>query len=331
MPSAPTIASIAAACGVSASTASRALRGAGDLSAATRARIAAEARRVGYDRSATTRGRPRRHADDLIDLVLSHFGGPWADEAIAGARAAASERGYDLVLTGERDAPGDDWPERLRARRPAGVVLGLLLPTEAQLKVVAATGIPVVLLDPRSDQRHRLPSVRSADRTGVRDAARLLRSRGVSAVVVVEGAPSYRFGRDRVAGFLAGLDDGVPYERVHASWGAEEARSAVRPALRRAAAGGGSIGVFACSDEMAVGVYRAADDLGLAVGRDVLVVGFDDIPAAAWLSPPLTTVRQPIRDMAAAAVGAVADIVAGRPAGAEPIEFPTRLIRRGSA
>lgn len=331
MPSSPTLSSIAAACGVSPSTVSRALRGAGDLSPGTRARIAAEARRVGYDRGATTRGRPRRDADDLIDLVLSHFGGPWADEVIAGARAAASDRGYDLVLTGERDAPGDDWPERLRARRPAGVVLGLLLPTDAQLRIVSATGIPVVLLDPRSDQRHRLPSVRSTDRTGVGDAARLLRTRGVASVVVVEGAPSYRFGRDRVAGFLAGLGDDVPRERVQASWGAEEARAATRPALRRAAASGGGVGVFACSDEMAVGVYRAAADLGLTVGRDVLVVGFDDIPAAAWLSPPLTTVRQPIRDMAAAAVAAVADIVEGRPAHSEPHDFPTRLVIRGSA
>lgn len=331
MPSPPTLAAIAAACGVSASTVSRALRGAGDLAPATRARIAAEARRIGYDRGATARGRPRRHADDLIDLVLSHFGGPWADEVIAGARAAASDRGYDLVLTGERDAAGDDWPERLRARRPAGAVLDLLLPTDAQLRVLSDTGLPLVLLDPRSDPRHPLPSVRSTDRAGVRDAARLLRSRGVSSVVVVEGAPTYRFGRDRVAGFLAGLGEEVPHERVHASWGAEEARAAARPALRRAQARGGTVGVFACSDEMAVGVYRAAGDLGLAVGREVLVIGFDDIPAAAWLAPPLTTVRQPIRDMAAAAVSAVADIVAGRPADAGPQEFPTRLVVRASA
>lgn len=329
MPSAPTLAAIAAACGVSVTTVSRALRGTGDLSPETRSRIVREARSAGYDRTATARGRPRRQADDLIDLVLSHFGGPWADEVIAGARAEASARGYDLVLTGERDAPGDDWPERLRARRPAGAVLGLLLPTERQVRALGEIGIPVVLLDPRSDQRHPLPSIRSSGRSGVGDAARLLRSRGVTRVVVVEGAPSYRFGRDRVAGFLAGLGTDLPLERVQASWGADEARAASRPALARATAGD-AVGVFACSDEMAVGVYRAAADLGLTVGRDVLVVGFDDIPAAGWLSPPLTTVRQPIRDMAAAAVAAVADLVEGR-APRAVTEFPTTLVRRGSA
>ena len=77
--------------------------------------------------------------------------------------------------------------------------------------------------------------------------------------------------------------------------------------------------------------WTLPSNLGLTVGRDVLVVGFDDIPAAAWLSPPLTTVRQPIRDMAAAAVAAVADIVEGRPADTEPHDFPTRLVIRGSA
>jgi len=331
MPSPPTLAALAAACGVSVTTVSRALRGTGDLSPATRARIVAEARRAGYDRTATTRGRPRRQADDLIDLVLSHFGGPWADEVIAGARAEASSRGYDLVLTGERDAPDDDWPERLRARRPAGAVLGLLLPTDRQVRALDEIGIPVVLLDPRSDQRHPLPSIRSSDRTGVGDAARLLRGRGVVRVVIIEGAPSYRFGRDRVAGFLAGLGAGAPVDRVQASWGADEARAACRPVLARAAATAESaVGVFACSDEMAVGVYRAAADLGLVVGRDVLVVGFDDIPAAGWLSPPLTTVRQPIRDMAAAAVAAVADLVEGR-APRAVTEFPTALVRRDSA
>ncbi|WEK13491.1 MAG: LacI family DNA-binding transcriptional regulator [Candidatus Microbacterium phytovorans] len=351
MPSRPTLAAVAAACGVSVATASRALRGIGEMSPDTRRRVAREAQRMGYDRAQTARGRPGRRADTLLDLVLSHVDGAWADEVIAGARAESTRLGFDLVLTAEREDPDDDWPERLRARRPPAAILGLLQPTDRQLAAVSAVGIPVVLLDPRGEPRHPLPSVRSTDPTGVQDAARLLLDRGVHRILVVEGAPSYRFGRDRVAGFLGGLTAagtiraavvpgaaGVPdgaglptVERVRASWGADQAREAARPALARAAADGVVVGVFACSDEMAVGVYRAAADTGLVVGRDVLVVGFDDIPAAAWLSPPLTTVRQPIREMAAAAVRTAAAIVDATPASAGDSEFPTRLVRRGSA
>ncbi|CAN7176008.1 LacI family DNA-binding transcriptional regulator [Microbacterium sp. LjRoot45] len=342
MPSRPTLAAVAAACGVSVATASRALRGTGEMSPDTRRRVVREAQRVGYERAQTARGRPARRTDTLIDLVLSHFDGAWADEVIAGARAESTRLGFDLVLTAEREDPDDDWPERLRARRPAAAILGLLQPTDRQLAAVSAAGIPVVLLDPRGEPRHPLPSVRSTDPTGVQDAARLLIERGVQRILVIEGAPSYRFGRDRVAGFLGGLTaagsigptgpEGLPtVERVRASWGADQAREAARPALARAAADGVVVGVFACSDEMAVGAYRAAADTGLVVGRDVLVVGFDDIPAAAWLSPPLTTVRQPIREMAAAAVRTAAAIVDGAPVAAGDAEFPTRLVRRGSA
>lgn len=342
MPSRPTLAAVAAACGVSVATASRALRGTGEMSADTRRRVVREAQRVGYDRTHTARGRPARRTDTLIDLVLSHFDGAWADEVIAGARAESTRLGFDLVLTAEREDPDDDWPERLRARRPAAAILGLLQPTDRQLAAVSAVGIPVVLLDPRGEPRHPLPSVRSTDPTGVQDAARLLLDRGVQRILVVEGAPSYRFGRDRVAGFLGGVtaagsigptgpERPPDVERVRASWGADQAREAARPALARAAADGVVVGVFACSDEMAVGVYRAAADTGLVVGRDVLVVGFDDIPAAAWISPPLTTVRQPIREMAAAAVRTAAAIVDGTPVSAGDAEFPTRLVRRGSA
>jgi LacI family transcriptional regulator len=331
MPKPPTLADVAAACGVSVSTASRALSGVGELSPRTRDRVIATARRLGYDRRQQRRGRPSRRADDLIELVLTHFDDPWSSEVIAGARSAATERGYDLVLTAERDAPDDDWPRRLQARRPAGAVLGLLLPTATQLRTLEGTGIPLVLLDPRSDQHHPLTSVRTTDHAGGADAARHLRDRGARRFIVVEGAPSYRFGRARVAGFLAELGPDAAVVSVRAGWDAESAASAVLPALQRARLDGGPVGVFACSDDMAVGVYRAAAATGDTIGTSVLLVGFDDTPAAAWLTPALTTVHQPIRAMAAAAVLTLADIVAGaRPAGGR-IDMPTRLVVRGSS
>ena len=79
--------------------------------------------------------------------------------------------------------------------------------------------------------------------------------------------------------------------RIRADWSSPGAWRASLPALREAAASG-PIGVFAISDEMAIGVYRAAADLGMRVGQDVLVVGFDDVRGAKWVQPALTTVRQ---------------------------------------
>ena len=88
--------------------------------------------------------------------------------------------------------------------------------------------------------------------------------------------------------------------------------------------------IFACSDADAVGAYQVAYERDLRIPRDLSVVGFDDIPPASWLSPPLTTVRQPLDDMAATAVNMVVALARGeRPAHNEVI-FSAELVVRGS-
>jgi LacI family transcriptional regulator len=85
--------------------------------------------------------------------------------------------------------------------------------------------------------------------------------------------------------------------------------------------------VFCITDDVATGVYVAAKELGRAIPDDVAVIGFDDRPFARRMSPPLTTVRQPIRDMAARAV----ELLLDPGAGATRVELPTELIVRRSA
>ena len=81
---------------------------------------------------------------------------------------------------------------------------------------------------------------------------------------------------------------------------------------------------------MAAGAYRAIAEAGLSVPKDVLVIGFDDVRGARWLHPSLTTIRQPIRQMAAAAVHTLAQATSVGALGAEIIELPTELVARGS-
>lgn len=326
-----TLTAVAASAGVSVATASRALNGRGDLSAATRRRVLAAARDLGYARDPAAGGRPPGSAR-LIDLVLSGYHDAYSDEVTAGARSAAAAAGYDLVLTEERDSPDDDWPLRIRRRGSAGVVLGLISPTATQLSALSEAGIAVVLLDPRSDTSRGLASVRTTNREGGRSAAAHLIERGATRFAVVRGTPAYRFGRARSEGFREGLRGARPdaeLDIVAGDWGNAGARTAITPVLRGLRRGE-RLGVFATSDEMAAGVYAAAAAAGRRIPAEVLVVGFDDLRGARWLTPPLTTVRQPIREMAAAAVGALARAAAGSPPPAEPIYLPTRLIVRGS-
>ncbi len=328
----PTLDAIAAHCGLSVTTVSRALRGRGEMAAETRARVLAAAHDLGYRRDGERRGRPRTGTSRLIDLVLGRFHDPYSEQVTAGAQIAAAKLGYDLVLTTERDAPRDDWPMRIRSRGSAGVVIGVITPTASQVTVLADAGIPIVLLGPRGDASLPLWNVGTTDHAGGTDAAAHLIDRGARRFVVIAGEPTFRFGRARVQGFEAETERRMPgavVVRERADWTSGQARRATARALTEIP-GDGPIGLFACSDEMAAGAYRAIAEAGLSIGRDVLVVGFDDVRGARWLQPPLTTIRQPLREMAATAVGLLADAAEGRSVERPSLELPTTLVPRAS-
>ncbi|MBD3940102.1 LacI family DNA-binding transcriptional regulator [Microbacterium sp. NEAU-LLC] len=327
------MADVASLAGVAVSTASRVLAGRGDVSSATRLRILAAADRLQYRRGDERRGRPRTGTVRLIDLVLGQFDEPWSVAVIGGARAAAVEAGFDLVVTSERDTPEDDWPTRIQNRGSAGVVLALIAPTTAQFDALERAGIPVVLMDPRTDLRRSVPAVGATDRAGGAAAATHLLAAGARRLFIISGEPRYRFGRARIAGFIeaaAKHDPTLTVTEISAPWESGPVREAVREHLRAAAAGGEPIGVFACSDEIAYGVYAAAADCALRIPDDVQVVGFDDIAPSKWLRPPLTTVRQPTGEMAAEAVRLIAAAAAGIHPLPERTELQTELVVRRS-
>ncbi|WP_223878274.1 LacI family DNA-binding transcriptional regulator [Microbacterium radiodurans] len=331
MSSRVTLADIAADAGVSVATASRALSGRGDLSPATRRRVLAAAQSRGYTRDPAAGGRPPG-SSRLVDLVLGSFHNAYADEVTAGARSAAAAAGYDLVLTEERDIPDDDWPMRIRRRGSAGVVLGLISPTSSQLTALADAGIPVVLMDPQAETTHGLTTVRTTDHAGGVAAAEHLVRRGATRFAVVVGSPPFRYGRARSSGFRAALRESAPAAEVaqlDAQWNGASSRAAAL-GLLWALRPGDRLGVFACTDEMAAGIYAAAAETGRRIPDDVLIVGFDDLRAAQWLTPALTTIRQPIKEMAGAAVAALTAAAAGAPLHPRPIVLPTRLIERAS-
>lgn len=318
---------VAAAAGVSVATVSRALSGRGDLPAATRSRIQRVARELGYARSARI-GRPSVADPRLIELVLGQFDDGWTEEVTAGVRQAAASAGFDLVLTQERADVEDDWPERVASRRSSGVVLGLIRPTQKHLERLAELAIPLVLLDPMSDPHGAIASIGTTDELGGGDAARHLLDEGFTQFVIVNGEPRFRFGRARERGFReavvdrAGTDESVV--TVRGDWQDGALTKQLRPHLRP------GTGVFACNDAMAVGVYRAARQLGLRIPTDIAVVGFDDAPRSATMVPPLTTVRQPIREMGARAVEHLRQLRDGETQGAARMEMPTQLVIRRS-
>jgi LacI family transcriptional regulator len=325
------LADIAAAAGVSVPTVSRVLAGRGDTTSVTRARIHEAAHSLGYQHGVERRGRPRSRGTFLIDLVMGRFHDPWTDEITAGARTTAAQHGYDLVLTVERDTPDDDWPQRIRARSSAGVVLGLIRPTQEQLAILEGAKIPIVLLEPPTDVRAGLTSVGSTDWQGGYDAAAHLISCGLRDLVVIADQPHYRFGRERIRGFQEAVERLAPeagLQILSHSW----ADSMAEPWMLRNLFQGRTspVGVFALTHYIAHSVYEAASLAHLSIPDDVCVVGFDDTTEARFASPPLTTMHQPLKKMSATAVDLIAKAAQGAALPGVRIELPTSLILRKS-
>ncbi len=324
-----TIAEIAAEAGVSVPTVSKVLNGRADVSAATRARVEAVIERHGYRRRRTRTATTAR----LIDLVIHDLDFAWAVELIKGVEqvAAANRVGVVLSELGGAHRPPQEWLDDLLARPPLGVILVLSGLDVSQRRQLAARSIPVVVVDTAGEPPADVPTVGSNNWNGGLAATRHLLGLGHRRIAVIAGPADVMCSRARIDGYRTALEEaGVPID----------------PTLVRHGdffVGGGydhgsdlldlpepPTAIFAGSDLQALGVLRAARERGLHVPDDLSVVGYDDLPVAAWIGPPLTTVRQPLQEMAATAARMVLDIARGEEPSNLRIDLATELVVRES-
>lgn len=325
-----TLSDVARVAGVSVATASRVLADRGDFAPGTRLRVLGAAESLRYSRARTRQGRPVVRATS-VDLVVGRVSSAWTDRAISGAWRAASRHGVGLNLVSESTCDAEQWAAQLARRRSGGAVFGLVQPLASELAELARAHLPVVLLDPLSEPQADVASIGAANWAGGYAAGRHLVERGAHRFVSVVARPAYRFAAARAAGFaaaVAGERPGAPLETLSTSWDGP----GPIPGLTRMLRGGpGPTGVFASNDHLALRCYPAVRAAGLTVGRDVLVVGFDDEPRAGTCSPPLTSVHQPVEAIASEAVELLLAAVRGDDAPEHlRIELPVRLVPRAS-
>lgn len=283
-------------------TVSRVLANRSGFHPETRARVLAAADALGYDRSWTRRGRTSP-AVTTVDIVLGEVSHWWSDRVVRGAWHAADRMGFDLTLTTEHDEDeGNDWTSRILRRGTGGVVLGLTDLSLSQLATLRAAKVPVVLLDPMTSSVEGVESVGTTDREGGEAAGAHLVEIGVRDFVLVQARPAYRFGTAREAGFRQAIERLGSEARLRTAQTRWDQGAAIPELAGLMADRVGVLGIFATNDAIALRCYESAAEAGLRVGADVLIVGFDDEARAARAEPPLTTIRQPIEQMAAKAV-----------------------------
>jgi LacI family transcriptional regulator len=319
-----TIADIADAAGVSVPTVSKVVNGRSDVAPETRERVERLLHEHGYRRRAPSRDRQAA----LLDVVFNELESPWAIEIIRGVEEVAREHDLGVVLSAQEGpgALGRSWIDAVASRRTAGVVLVVSELTEEQAARLTARRIPFVVVDPAGEPAPDVPSVGATNWNGGLTATRHLLELGHRRVGMIGGPREMLCSRARVDGYRAALETAgvhvdpelIRHGDFHVEKAYEEGRKLLALSDRPTA-------IFAGSDLQAFGLYEAARVLGLQVPRHLSVIGFDDLPMARWAWPPLTTIRQPLTEMAATATR----LVLGH-GGERRVELATSLVVRQS-
>jgi len=287
---------IADEAGVSLSTVSKVLNGRLDVAAATRARVEEILDRNGYHRRT---GLPNRGT--LIELVFPELETAWAMEIIRGVENVASANGLSVVLTesGTRHSPAPDWIDGVLRRRPLGVVLVFSDLAEDYKAKLRSRAIPFVIVDPAGDPAPDVPSVGSANWSGGLMATRHLLELGHTRIAAITGPEDMMCSLARLDGFRSAMNSaGVAVDESlirFGNFGADGGRNHARDIL---SSENRPTAIFAGSDLQALGVLDVARTLGIRVPHELSIVGYDNIQLAEWTSPSLTTIHQPLRQMA---------------------------------
>jgi DNA-binding LacI/PurR family transcriptional regulator len=321
---------VARRAGVSQSAVSRVFTPGASASPATKAKVLQAATELGYRPDPLARamitGKSR-----IVGLVVAYLDNQFYPVALERLSRALQEKGYHiLVFMAENSTEGvATVMQELLDYRVDGIVTASVAMTNDLTNLCEAAGIPVVMFN-RGQDDPRLSEVTSDNVAGGRAVANFLVAGGHRRIAHIAGWQGSSTGRDRTRGFREALADHglAPVAQADGMYNRETASALAREMFGRKDR---PDAVFVGNDHMAFAVMDTLRfELGLSVPHDVSVVGYDDVPIAAWPAYDLTTLRQPVNRMVEATVDALLSRIEGDTA-PRRILIPGPLILRGSA
>lgn len=317
------LADVAAAAGVSVPTVSKVVNGRYGVSAATTEAVQRAIDELGYAGNLSAAAL-RAGKTQVLGVLVAEFD-PFAAELLKGADKAARGSGYELLAHSGGFTHG--WERRSLARLGGTLIDGAVIVTPTVLD--GDMVVPVVAVDPHFGP-NRLPTIDVDNFDGTLQATHHLIELGHRRIGFLGGRNELDSAQSREGGFRhahaqAGLEVD-PTLVVEARYQAELAATITESWLDSA---NPPTAIVGANDVSAIAAMNVAQNRGLSVPADLSVVGFDDVPDAALATPPLTTVREPLHDMGAAAMQMLLDRIDGNSTDTH-VRLPIELVLRDS-
>ncbi len=325
-----TIADVAELAQVSKMSVSRVLNGQAGVSEKTRQRILQAVEQLGYEPSV----RSRLAGSNLIGLLIPDITTTYMGEILRGVSGAAERLNYGLMLYTQGSVNHAQRTNYYLSLLNNVLVDGVLMVVPLDYEVIVHDlkehDLTYVIVDHHNGTGNE-PSVTATNRKGMRDAMRHLLALGHQRIGFITGRMDIACSHDRLQGYREGLAEvGVPFDPELIREGDFMQPTGFRQAQSLLQLPEPPTAIIASNDVMAFGVMDAAKAAGLMVGRDISIIGFDDIPMASQVYPALTTVRQPLAEMGEAALDMLVTLLQGRTVLNPRQELPTELVIRQS-
>lgn len=325
-----TSAQVAALAGVSQSAVSRVFTPGASASKKTVERVRAAAEQLGYRPNALARGLITGRTR-MIGLIVAYLDNQFYPVALELLSRALQEKGYHILvfMAGNSTDKIAEVMGQLLDYQVDGIITASVAMSNGLTSRCAAAGIPVVMFN-RGQDDVRLSEVTSDNVAGGQRAAEFLLAGGHRRIAHVMGWQGSSTGRDRARGFAKAMEAAgvAPVAMIDGMYSRDTAAEVAR---RLFAGQVPPDAIFVGNDHMAFAVMDMLRfDLGLSVPGDVSVVGYDDVPLAAWPAYNLTTIRQPVRKMVDATVDALLAQIEGDGV-PRKVQVDGPLIIRGSA
>ena len=332
----PTIRDVAKRLKLSITTVSRALDGYDDVAEETRERVIRVAREMGYVPSGAARQLRRKRSEAIgyiLPTIRPRFSDPFFSEFIAGLGDEAASNNFDLLVS---TAPPGETAEQLlyerwtHSRRVDGLALSRMRRNDWRVEFLSGKKLPFVTMGSSLNSSNH-PYIEVDARSGFAALVSHLVERGHRRIAFIGAPPDLMLQSVRLEGYRGGLAAaGLPFDTKLVAEGNLTRQGGYEAAQRLLAMPDPPSAIIGINDLTAIGAMNAAHEKGLAIGRDLAIAGYDGIEDAEHTRPPLTTLNQPVYDIARRLVKMLLALIANESLAEPQILLQPELIIRES-